>query len=92
MTLVDYLSGAAIGLSIWLGLRWPGRAVRLAAALLAIVVAVSLGVIADLTGGVVLALHNRDTLSGAVMPGLLSFLLALAFGRVLRRKSGGSTE
>lgn len=91
MSLFDYMPGAALGIGLWLGLRWPGPAVKLAA-LLGVVIALALNVIAGMPDDSALLLRNQGTLAWSVIPSLVAFLVALAFGRLLRGKGGGGME
>jgi peptidoglycan/LPS O-acetylase OafA/YrhL len=89
--LLGYLPGIALGLGLWLGLRWPGRAVKLAA-LLALVIALFLAVLAGMPEYAPMFRENQGRLAWSVIPSVVAFLLALGFGHLLRRQGGGGME
>jgi len=91
VSLLDYLPGAAMGLGLWLGLRWPWPAIRIVA-LLAVVVSLALGIVAGLPGNPAQLTQNRGALDWSVIPATVAFLLALGFGRLLAKKGGGGME
>lgn len=91
MDLLFYLPGAALGLGVWSGLRWPARAVMLGA-VLACVIAVALAILAGMAEDTEQTASNQRALQWSVIPSLLAFLAGQGVGHLIARNGGGGME